>query len=166
MLASASYHLSGRERSNDKDVDENRLYRAKEPDRQRPGLEAPQLRVKVSSTRQSLLDAGESGGGAKAGCRVQPQVVKRSSHVCGAMKSRGVPTPADSTMDEEVRGKGGSYTVGSPAAGRIVGSGADTAVSIEREVVSGHAYAVLAPESLVQGWCGYDNPTFPSVDGV
>jgi hypothetical protein len=44
--------------------------------------------------------------------------------------------------------------------------GADTAVSIEREVVSGHAYAVLAPESPVRGWCGYDNPTCLSVDGV
>ena len=44
--------------------------------------------------------------------------------------------------------------------------GADTAVSIEREVVFGHAYAILAPESLVQGWCGYDKPMFVSVDGV
>jgi hypothetical protein len=33
-------------------------------------------------------------------------------------------------------------------------------------VVSGHAYAVLAPESPVRGWCGYDNPTLVSVDGV
>jgi hypothetical protein len=65
-----------------------------------------------------------------------------------------------------VRGKGGSYTVGSPAAGRLTGLGADTAVSIAREVVSGHAYAVLTPESRFQGWCGYDNPTFVSVDGV
>jgi hypothetical protein len=68
--------------------------------------------------------------------------------------------------DEEVRGKGGPYTVGSPAAGRTTGLGADTAVSIERKVVSGHAYAILAPESLPQGWCGYDNPTNLSVNGV
>jgi hypothetical protein len=66
----------------------------------------------------------------------------------------------------EVRGKGGSYTVGSPAAGCNSGLGADTAVSIEREVVSGHAYAVLTPETRFQGWCGYDNPTYLSVDGV
>jgi hypothetical protein len=37
---------------------------------------------------------------------------------------------------------------------------ADTAVSIEREVVSGHAYAILAPEAAGCGWCGYDKPTF------
>jgi hypothetical protein len=37
---------------------------------------------------------------------------------------------------------------------------------IEREVVSGHAYAILAPETLGEGWCGYDKPTFLSVDGV
>ena len=36
---------------------------------------------------------------------------------------------------------------------------ADTAVSIEREVVSGHAYAILAPATLKQGRCGYDKPT-------
>jgi hypothetical protein len=49
---------------------------------------------------------------------------------------------------------------------QLAGPGADTAVSIEREVVSGHAYAILAPEPLTQGWCGYYNPTFLSVDGV
>ncbi|GAB4106091.1 hypothetical protein GCM10028790_51100 [Micromonospora taraxaci] len=39
------------------------------------------------------------------------------------------------------------------------GLGADTAVSIEREVVSGHAYAILAPDAVVDGWCGQDKPT-------
>lgn len=34
------------------------------------------------------------------------------------------------------------------------------------EVVSGHAYAVLAPEVVSGGWCGYDKPTNLSVDGV
>jgi hypothetical protein len=67
---------------------------------------------------------------------------------------------------KEVRGKGGPYTVGSPAAGRTYGLGADTAVSIEREVVSGHAYAILAPEAVTGGRCGYDKPTNLSVDGV
>ncbi len=33
-------------------------------------------------------------------------------------------------------------------------------------MVSGHAYAILAPETRVPGWCGYDNPTYLSVDGV
>jgi hypothetical protein len=43
----------------------------------------------------------------------------------------------------------------------------DTAVSIEREVVSGHAYAILAPQAAeVRGRCGYDKPTKLSVDGV
>ncbi|GIF62164.1 hypothetical protein Ais01nite_01990 [Asanoa ishikariensis] len=47
-----------------------------------------------------------------------------------------------------------------PPPAALTGSGADTAVSIEREVVSGHAYAILAPESLSEAWCGYDKPTF------
>jgi hypothetical protein len=104
--------------------------------------------------------------GPRSGFRASPQVAESSSHVFGAMKSRGVPAPADSTKEEEVRGKGGSYTVGSPVAGRTYGFGADTAVSIEREVVSGHAYAVLTPETRSPGWCGNDNPTFLSADGV
>ncbi|MEU1602184.1 hypothetical protein AB0K20_27715 [Micromonospora matsumotoense] len=41
----------------------------------------------------------------------------------------------------------------------------DTAVSIEREVVSGHAYAILAPHAD-GGGRGYDKPTNLSVDGV
>jgi len=42
----------------------------------------------------------------------------------------------------------------------------DTAVSIEREVVSGHACAILAPDAVNDGGCGFENPTFLSVDGV
>jgi hypothetical protein len=67
---------------------------------------------------------------------------------------------------EEVRGKGGPYTVGSPAAGRFDGPARTPQVSIEREVVFGHAYAILAPGAVLCGWCGYDNPTVLSVDGV
>jgi hypothetical protein len=48
----------------------------------------------------------------------------------------------------------------------VIPGSADTAVSIEREVVSGHAYAILAPEAVSFGWCGYDKPTFMSADGV
>jgi hypothetical protein len=42
----------------------------------------------------------------------------------------------------------------------------DTAVSIEREVVSGHASAILAPDTVSDGRCGYENPTYLSVNGV
>jgi hypothetical protein len=45
-------------------------------------------------------------------------------------------------------------------------AGVDTAVSIEREVVSGHAYAILAPDTVTDGRCGYENPPYLSVDGV
>jgi hypothetical protein len=38
--------------------------------------------------------------------------------------------------------------------------------SLEREVVSGHAYAILAPDVADGGRCGYDNPANLSVDGV
>ncbi len=91
------------------------------------------------------------------------------SHVFGTMKSCGVPTPADSTKVrvEEVRGKGGPYTpLDRPLPAPSTGLGADTAVSIEREVVSGHTYAILAPEADSRGWCGYGRPTFLSVNGV
>jgi len=66
----------------------------------------------------------------------------------------------------EIRGKGGLHTVGSPAAGRTDGLGADTAVSIEREVVSGHAYAILAPESPNAGLVRIRQTDALSVDGV
>jgi hypothetical protein len=98
--------------------------------------------------------------------RVSPQVGEGSSHVFGAMKSRGAPAPADSTKEEEVRGIGRVLHRWIARRRPHIGLGADTAVSIEREVVSGHAYAVLTPEPLVQGWCGYENPTYVSVDGV
>jgi len=75
-------------------------------------------------------------------------------------------TAAGRTTSRENRGKGGTDTVGSPATCRHVGLGADTAVSIGREVVFGHAYAIPAPETAMGGWCGYDNPTNLSVDGV
>jgi hypothetical protein len=53
-----------------------------------------------------------------------------------------------------------------PPSERRFSSGVDTAVSIEREVVSGHAYAILAPQAADGGRCGKDNPTNLSVDGV
>jgi hypothetical protein len=52
--------------------------------------------------------------------RVPLPAVAVPSHVFGAMKSRGAPTPADSGREEEVQRKGrAAHTVGSPAAGRI-----------------------------------------------
>jgi hypothetical protein len=45
-------------------------------------------------------------------------------------------------------------------------SRADTVVSIEREVVSGHAYAILAPGAVCGGRCGHDKPANVPVDGV
>jgi hypothetical protein len=53
-----------------------------------------------------------------------------------------------------------------PPSERNFRSGVDTAVSIEREVVSGHAYAILAPQAANGGRCGKDKPTNLSVDGV
>jgi hypothetical protein len=47
-----------------------------------------------------------------------------------------------------------------------VSSEVDTAVSIEREVVSGHANAILTPLVPNGGRCGNDKPTNLSVDGV
>ncbi|GLY22763.1 hypothetical protein Misp04_24950 [Micromonospora sp. NBRC 101691] len=64
-------------------------------------------------------------------------------------------TDAVDRSARERRGKGGPYTVGSPAVSREAGW-ADTVVSIERKVVSGHAYAIPAPEALTCGRCGYD----------
>jgi hypothetical protein len=53
-----------------------------------------------------------------------------------------------------------------PPSERNFRSGVDTAVSIEREVVSGHAYAILAPQAALSGRCGYDKPANVPVDGV
>ena len=43
---------------------------------------------------------------------------------------------------------------------------ADTAVSIEREVVSGHDYAILASHAVIDGRCEQVNRRTLSVDGV
>lgn len=45
-------------------------------------------------------------------------------------------------------------------------SWADTVGSIEREVVSGHDYAILALGAVCGVRGGYDKPAFVSVDGV
>src|SRR4051794_7847962 len=55
------------------------------------------------------------------------------------------------------RGKGGRHTVGSPAPAAF--SRADTVVSIDSEVVSGHAYAIPALESVSDGRRGNEYMT-------
>ena len=88
----------------------------------------------------------------------------------GAMKFKWVPAPVEGTtvvqvMEAEERE--GAAPLDRLPSGRSSGSGVDTAVSIEREVVSGHAYAILAPQAAdIRSRCGYDKPTNLSVDGV
>ena len=74
----------------------------------------------------------------------------------------GVPARAELSefVDNEVEEREGRNTVGSPAIDHQRGH-ADTAVSIEREVVSGHKYAILAPHAVTDGRCGQVNPTQP-----
>jgi hypothetical protein len=71
----------------------------------------------------------------------------------------------DSTSVEEAEEREGRTPLDRPPLAAIEAR-ADTAVSIEREVVSGHAYAILAPETVVDGRCGLENPTNSSVNGV
>ena len=73
----------------------------------------------------------------------------RSSHVSrGHEVAWGSDTGGQHVEVEEVRGMGGPYTpLDRPLPAASTGLGADTAVSIEREVVSGHAYAIPAPEA-------------------
>ena len=66
---------------------------------------------------------------------------------------------------KKIRGEGEGHTP-SDRPLLVVSRRAGTAVPSEREVVFGHAYAILAPDAVLCGWCGYDNPTFLSVDGV
>ena len=113
---------------------------------------------------------GAPGGGADV--RYQGLAAGKEMFVgrAGAMKSRGVPAPTE--QHEQI------LMSGSQRKGRAVhrwiarcrphmsGWTRTPKLSIEREVVSGHAYAILAPETLSEGWCGYDKPTFLSVDGV
>ena len=115
----------------------------------------------TKATPVSPATGNTASGGAKArsGLRLAMQVAARA----GAMKSRGVPAPAHSTkkQHERSRGEGGPNTVGSPADGRHHQARSGHRSLIERKVVSGHAYAILAPETAAcGGWCGYDNPTF------
>jgi hypothetical protein len=90
-------------------------------------------------------------------------------YVCGAMKfAWGSDTGGqqDSITVMEAEEREGRAPLDRPPAERILSSEVDTAVSIEREVVSGHAYAILAPQAEISGRCGKGKPTNLSVDGV
>ena len=99
-------------------------------------------------------------------CRSWLLAGDRSLELSGALEVHGSGTggPHDARgMNAEERE--GRTPLDRPPIGRNAGR-ADTAVSIEREVVFGHAYAIPAPEPVTHGWCGHDNPTLLSVDGV
>jgi hypothetical protein len=90
-------------------------------------------------------------------------------YVCGAVKfAWGSDTGRkhDSVTELEAEEREGRAPLDRPPPARSSRSGVDTAVSIEREVVSGHAYAILAPQSAMGGRCGQGKPTYMSVDGV
>jgi hypothetical protein len=91
------------------------------------------------------------------------------SHVCEAMKSRGASAPADkydSSEISEAEEREGRTPLDRLPPARNFSAGVDTAVSLEREVVSGHAYAILTPAAVIGARCGYDKPAYLSVDGV
>jgi hypothetical protein len=67
---------------------------------------------------------------------------------------------------KEIRGKGGLAPLDRPPPAARKGLGADTAVSIERKVVSGHAYAILAPDNPEPGLVRIRQADDSSVDGV
>ena len=75
----------------------------------------------------------------------------------GATRCDGAVWAGSKVREEVTEEREGPYThVGSPA---LPGSArADTAGSIEREVVSGHAYAIPAPQVATGGRCGHDTP--------
>jgi hypothetical protein len=112
--------------------------------------------------------AGHNGWGPMVihGSALAGRVRRTCVGPCGSRE--GSITGGQQRMErtEEGRGRGGTNTVGSPATGRQFPARGGHRSLIEREVVSGHAYAILAPETVEGGWCGYDNPTDPSVDGV
>jgi hypothetical protein len=71
-----------------------------------------------------------------------------------------------SSTDVEAEEREGRTPLDRPPPARYCNAGVDTAVSIEREVVSGHADAILAPDAVTDGRCGYESPTYVSVVGV
>jgi hypothetical protein len=66
----------------------------------------------------------------------------------------------------EVEEREGWTPLDRPLPGLIDPSWADTVVSLDREVVSGHAYAILAPHAGNGRRRGNEKPTNQSVDGV
>lgn len=66
--------------------------------------------------------------------------------------------------EENAEEREGQYTVGSPA--REVCRRGGHRSSLDREVVSGLAFAIPARRPVFSGQCGQSKPTSPSVGGV
>ena len=105
--------------------------------------------------RQFRRGIRRGAGGAKVLSGLQLMFAAR----VGAVKSRGLRRRQNVRQQgkEVAEEREGRTPLDRPPTAVTPGS-ADTAVSIEREVVSGHAYAILAPEAF-SGWCEYDKPT-------
>jgi hypothetical protein len=104
--------------------------------------------------------------GPTSGCRASPQQYV-PSHVFGAVKSRGVLTPADSIkyeIRESEEREGRTPLDRPPPAGFVARRGHRsfhrTRGGLRSRLCDPRTGAVPC------GWCGYDNPTFLSVDGV
>jgi len=106
--------------------------------------------------------------GPMSGFRVPPPAVTVFVvRVRGHEVAWGSGTGGQTAGEEKIRGKGGPHTpLDRPLTAASTGLSADTAVSIEREVVSGHDYAIPAPQADTCGGCGYNRPTVLSVNGV
>jgi hypothetical protein len=99
-------------------------------------------------------------------CRSRLLGDDRSLELPGALEAYGPGTGGqDDARGMNAEEREGRTPLDRPPIGRNTGR-ADTAVSIEREVVSGHAYAIPAPKPVTYGWCGYDKPTLLWVVGV
>ncbi|GAB3967300.1 hypothetical protein GCM10027615_16460 [Plantactinospora veratri] len=114
-----------------------------------------------------IHDRGVTAGGADVGFRAAPERGTSVARARGHEVAWGSDTGGQhGSTTEEVRGKGGLAHRWIARRRPQFRAGADTAASIEREVVSGHAYAILAPVPGTHGRCGYDKPAVLPVDGV
>ena len=88
-------------------------------------------------------------------------------YVCGAVRfAWGSDAGSNAATGMEAEEREGRAPLDRPPSGQFPSSGVDTAVCIEREVVSGHAYAILASQAAYGGRCGKGKPMNLSVDGV
>jgi hypothetical protein len=93
----------------------------------------------------------------------------RPSHVCGAMKSRGASTPADSTTAVEV--VEAEEREGRTPLDRLPPA-RNSALGWTPQFPSNERWSPVTlmrsshPKPVSGGGCGYDKPTYLSVDGV